>query len=103
MDGSAQVTRGLGAAHLAAGAVDWLIDDGAVESEDPSLYHGLAGVLLSLREVQVHFGLDRYQRAAERAADALANKVDALQDSSLYFGLAGVAVALRAVGRWCSC
>lgn len=99
MDGSAQVTRDFGAARLAAGAVDWLIDDGAVESKDPSLYHGLAGVLLALREAQVHFGWDRYHRASERAGDALANKVDALQDSSLYFGLAGVAVALRAVGR----
>lgn len=99
MDGSAHMTRGVGAARLAAGAVDWLIDDGAVESMDPSLYHGLAGVLLALREAQVHFGSVRYRRAAERAADALADKVDTLQDSSLYFGLAGVAVALRAVGR----
>jgi hypothetical protein len=99
MDASEQLSRGVEAARLARGAVDWLIEGAAVDPEDPSLYHGLAGVVLALQEAQQHFGDDRYSQAVTRGADALGEMVDRLEDCSLYFGLAGVAVALNAVGR----
>jgi Lanthionine synthetase C-like protein len=98
MDASDQLSRGVEAARLARGAVDWLIEGAAVDPEDPSLYHGLAGVVLALEEAQQHFGDDRYSQAVARGADALGDMVDRLEDCSLYFGLAGVAVALNAVG-----
>jgi hypothetical protein len=69
------------------------------ELSDPSLYHGLAGVVLALGEAYQHFGEDRYARAVDRGAEALADMVDGLEDCSLYFGLAGVAVALRDLGQ----
>lgn len=94
-----QLSRGARAAHLARGAVDWLIDGGAADLDDPSLYHGLSGVVLALHEAHQHFGDERYGQAAERCADALSARVDGIEDCSLYFGLAGVAVALRALGR----
>ena len=94
-----QLTRGGQAARLARGAADWLIDVGQVEPGDASLYHGLAGVVLALRQAHQHFGDDRYREAVARGADALSGRVEDLEDCSLYFGLAGVAVALRALGR----
>jgi hypothetical protein len=94
-----QLSRGVRAARLARGAADWLIDGPGADPEDPSLYHGQAGVVLALYEAHQHFGDDRYRQAARRGADALSAHVDGLTDSSLYFGLAGVAVALRALGR----
>jgi hypothetical protein len=99
MEGFEQLSHGVEAAHLASGAVDWLVDRVAVDAEDPSLYQGLAGMVLALREAQVHFGDDRHGRVIARATDALTDMVDSLKDCSLYFGLAGVAVALRALGR----
>ncbi len=99
MTSSGQHSRGDEASRLARGAADWLVDGPALASDDPSLYHGLAGVVLALVEAGQHFGDDRYGGAAARGADALADSVDRLDDSSLYFGLAGVAVALRALGR----
>lgn len=83
---------------LARGAADWLLDS-ATCIEDPSLYHGLSGVLLALQEAAQHFGDDRYDRAVSTGVDTLAASVDCVEDSSLYLGLAGVAVALRALGR----
>jgi hypothetical protein len=94
-----QLSCGAQAARLARGATDWLIDGPAVDPGDPSLYHGLAGVVLALHEAHRHFGDDRYGRAVARGADALSAQVDGLQGCSLYFGLIGVAVALRALGR----
>jgi hypothetical protein len=94
-----QLSRGARAARLARGAADWLIDGTDVDAGDPSLYHGLAGVVLALHEAYQHFGDDRYGETAGRGADALSAQVDGLEGSSLYFGLAGVAVALRALGR----
>jgi hypothetical protein len=95
--------RAAQAARLARGAADWLADwvaDGhGAGLADPSLYHGLAGVVLELHEAHQHFGDDRYRQAVGRGADALSAQVDAIEACSLYFGLAGVAAALRAVGR----
>jgi hypothetical protein len=71
MDASHQLSRGVEAERLARGAVDWLIDGAAVDPQDPSLYHGLAGVVLALQEAQQHFGDDRYSQAVTREADAL--------------------------------
>jgi lantibiotic modifying enzyme len=99
MDRPGQVSRGVRAAGLARGAVDWLIDGTGVGGGDPSLYHGLAGVALTLHEAHQYFGDDRYRQAVVRGADALCAMVDSLEDCSLYFGLAGVAVALRGLGR----
>jgi hypothetical protein len=98
-DGSGQSSRGARAARLARGAADWLIGGPAAGSADPSVYHGLAGVVLALHEAHQHFGDDRYRVAAAQGADALAAQVDGIKGCSLYFGLTGVAVALRALGR----
>src|SRR5689334_26439 len=57
-----QSLRGMRAARLARGAADWLINGPAADPEDPSLYHGLAGVVLALHEAQQHFGDDRYRQ-----------------------------------------
>ena len=82
---------------LVVGRTGW--PTGSVDREDPSLYHGLAGVVMALHEAHVHFGDDRYGEAAARGAEALTAQVEVLDDSSLYFGLTGVAVALHALGR----
>lgn len=94
-----QLPRGAQAARLARGAADWLIANTGADPEDPSLYHGLAGVVLALHEAYEHFGDDQYRQAVARGADALSVQVDKLEGCSLYFGLVGVAVALRALGR----
>ena len=83
--------------RLVGGAVDWLVDNGAPDREDPSLYSGSAGVALALQEAYEHFGDERYARAVEDHADALAAGVKGLESCALYSGLAGVAVALRAL------
>ncbi len=84
--------------QLARGAADWLVDSVA-DCKDPSLYHGLSGILLTLQEAAVHFDDDRYHRAVADGVVALATSVESLEDSSLYFGLAGVAVALQELGE----
>ena len=94
-----QLSRGAQAARLARAATDWLIDGVALDPADPSVYHGLAGVVLALHEAHRHFGDDRYGQAVARGADTLSAQVDGLEGCSLYFGLTGVAVALRALGR----
>jgi Lanthionine synthetase C-like protein len=94
-----QFSRGARAARLARGAADWLIDGTGVDPGDPSLYHGLAGVVLALHEAHQHFGDDRYRQAVAQGADALSAQVDGIEGSSLYFGLVGVAVALRTLGQ----
>ena len=93
------MSRGAQAEQLARGAADWISEDSRLEGDDPSLYHGRAGVVLALQEAHHHFGDDRYAQAAARGADALAARIDGLANSSLYFGLTGIAVALRATGR----
>lgn len=99
MGGADQTSRSARAARLARAAADWLVGRTGADVEDPSLYHGLAGVVLALHEAHRHFGDDRYGEAVARGADELSRQVDTLEDCSLYFGLAGVAVTLRAVGR----
>ncbi len=99
MDQPDQLSRVVRTERLVRGATEWLIDGNGTSPEDPSLYHGLAGVVLALREAHQHFGDDRYRQAAERGADALSAQIDDLSNSSLYFGLTGVAVALRALDR----
>jgi hypothetical protein len=94
-----QSLRGARAARLARDAADWLINGPGADPQDPSLYHGLAGVVLALHEAHQHFGDDRYRQAVRRGADELSAHVDGLADSSLYFGLSGVAVVLRVLGR----
>jgi hypothetical protein len=96
---SDQVERGVRAEELARGAADWLVDGTVLDADDPSLYHGLAGVVLALHEAHEHLGDARYARTVSRGADALTAHVDRLDNCSLYFGLTGVAFALRAVGR----
>lgn len=77
----------------------WLLTGHAADSEDPSLYHGQAGVVLALQELAERFGDERCGRAVAAGGYALAAKVESLEDCSLYFGLAGVAGALRSLGR----
>jgi hypothetical protein len=99
MSGS-ELSPGAQAERLAFGATEWLIESRTVvDADDPSLYHGLAGVLLAVHEAHEHFGDERYGQTVQRGADSLTDTVDGLDDCSLYFGLAGVAVALRALGR----
>jgi hypothetical protein len=93
------MSRGAQAARLAGGAADWLTASRDSDPADPSLYHGLAGVVLALHEAHQHFGADQYRQAVARGADELSAQVDCIEDCSLYFGLTGVAVALRALGR----
>ncbi len=94
-----QAARGERAADLARRAADWLVDSARSDPGDPSLYHGLAGIVLALHEAHQHFGDDRYGEAAASGADMLSAQVEEIADCSLYFGLAGVAVALRALGH----
>ena len=94
-----QRSRGARAARLARAAADWLIDGAGANPADPSLHHGLAGVVLALNEAHQHLGDDRYHQAVARGADALSAQVDSIEDCSLYFGLAGIAFALRVLGR----
>lgn len=94
-----QLSRGARALRLTRDGADWLIGGRATDPGDPSLYHGLAGVVLALHEAHQHFGDERYRQAVARGADALSARIDGLEDCSLYFGLAGVAVVLRALGR----
>jgi hypothetical protein len=99
VDDVEQLARGGHAADLARSAADWLLDQTARESEDPSLYHGLAGAVLALHEAHVHFDDERYGDAASRGADVLTSLVASHEGCSLYFGLAGMAVALHELGR----
>lgn len=94
-----QLARGAQAERIARGAADWLADHVEGDTDDPSLYHGLAGAVLALHEADRHFGEGRYGDAVAQGADTLTAHVGRLEGSGLYFGLAGVAVALRALAR----
>jgi Lanthionine synthetase C-like protein len=102
--------RGEAAESLALGALDWLLGSArstnegltwaaAVPGAEASftLYHGSAGIVLTLLEAQRHFGDDRYGDAALRGAASIAAAADHEENCSLYFGLAGMAAALHAV------
>ena len=91
--------RATQARSIARGAADWLVEHAGLEGEDPSLYHGQAGVLVALEEAAHVLGDDRYARAVTDGLRMLSAAVEDLQDSSLYFGLVGLAFALGALGR----
>jgi hypothetical protein len=91
--------RATQARSIARGAADWLVEHADLEGEDPSLYHGQAGVLVALEEAAHVLGGNRYARAVTDGLRKLSAAVEDLQDSSLYFGLAGLAFALEALGR----
>lgn len=98
MAGTTAPANALCAEELARAAADWLLLDVDSDADDPTLYHGCAGVAIALQEAYVHFGDERYRTAAERTSIGLAVAVDEVDDCSLYFGLAGIAVALHAIG-----
>jgi hypothetical protein len=98
------------ARELALGGLEWILGEARergdglawstnpVETEDdPCLYSGGAGVVLTLLEAFRDLGDDRYGEAAARGATTLAVAVPSVGDSSLFAGLAGMAVSLRAV------
>ncbi|MGN6301507.1 MAG: lanthionine synthetase LanC family protein, partial [Angustibacter sp.] len=90
--------------RVARRAADWLVERTREQvarpatERDPSLYHGLAGMLLGLYEAQHHFGDDGYGEVLDRGAAVLSGHVEAEQSASLYFGQAGLAFTLRALG-----
>jgi hypothetical protein len=84
---------------LARGAADWLVEQTSVEHGDPSLYHGLAGILLALVEAGQALEDESFGRSVADGQERLVATIDKAQDNSLYFGLAGAAFTLRALGR----
>ncbi|MGC2485905.1 MAG: lanthionine synthetase LanC family protein [Acidimicrobiales bacterium] len=94
-----RLARGRQAEDLGRKAADWLSVRVGTMSDDPSLYHGLAGAVLGLFEADQHFRNGRYTSAVRQGADVLADVVDGADDCSLYLGLAGVAFALRTLQR----
>jgi hypothetical protein len=52
MDGREHPLCDASAEDLARGAVEWLAEVMVADVKDPSLYHGLAGMVLALREAQ---------------------------------------------------
>ncbi len=99
MEESDRVTRGRRAEELARTAADWLSANVWSTADDPTLYHGLAGSILALREANDHFGDNSYSSDIDRGAEVLASAVDTCDDCSLYVGLAGLAFTLRALHR----
>ncbi|MGH7643051.1 MAG: lanthionine synthetase LanC family protein [Candidatus Dormibacteria bacterium] len=86
----------LGVAREAGSGLTW----GSTPSDqelDPTLYSGIAGIVLALLEAHRHFDDDRFGVAAWRGARTIADAVDKWEHNSLYFGLAGMACALQAV------
>jgi hypothetical protein len=99
VEDSDRLTRGRQAEDLARRAADWLSVNLWTTSDDPSLYHGLAGSLLALLEADEHFLDRRYSSAIDHGAEMLDGAVDTREDCSLYVGLAGLAFTLRALRR----
>jgi len=85
--------------ELARSAADWLLAADALGTADPSLYHGLSGIVLALHEARVHFDDGRYDAAVERGLDILSAHIETVDNASLYFGLAGMAFCLHRLGR----
>lgn len=85
--------------QLSRSAADWLLTTDALGSPDPSLYHGLCGIVLALHEARVYFDDDRYDTGVERGLDELSARIDTTDNTSLYFGLAGMAFCLHRLGR----
>lgn len=85
--------------ELARSAADWLLSAKLDADPDPSLYHGLSGIVLALHEAASHFGDVRYEAAVGSRLDDLTALVETTDDSSLYFGSAGMAFCLHRLGR----
>ena len=102
--------------ELALAALEWIdataVADGdgvwwsakpSSNEQDPTLYHGTAGIVLALLEADAHFGDRRWGELAVRGTRWLAAAVDTWDTASypaLYFGTAGTAFALHeAAGR----
>jgi len=49
-----------GVEELARRAADWLLADDHVDPQNPTLYSGLAGVVLALHQAHACFGDDKY-------------------------------------------
>lgn len=99
MEPSGRRRRAHATEDLARSAVDWMLASPGKDWEQPSLYHGRAGVLLALQEARAQFDDPRYDEALEQGCDALAADVGQVEDCSLYFGLTGIAFTLHALGR----
>lgn len=85
--------------EIARAAADWLRRTNVTELTDPSLYHGLSGIIVALHEARAHFGDDSYDDTIERGLDRLEELVATSDNASLYFGLAGMALVLHRLGR----
>jgi len=71
--------------------------------EDPTLYQGAAGIVLTLVEAHAHLGDRRWAELAERGMSGLARSLDACYapgDAGLYGGASGMAFALQAAADW---
>lgn len=84
---------------VARSAADWLLTTGVSDATDPSLYHGISGILLALHEARAHFGISSYDGAIARGLDRVSEFAEAGDNASLYFGLAGMALVLHRLGR----
>ncbi|MFC6345251.1 lanthionine synthetase LanC family protein, partial [Nocardioides hankookensis] len=83
--------------ELAEAALAWLAAQPL--SDDPDLYSGTAGIVVSFVEAHTHTADDRWADLAVAGARSLAMRVDALDHHSLYFGTTGIAVVLREIGE----
>lgn len=97
--------------ELALAALEWIeataVADGdgawwsgkpSSAEQDPTLYHGTAGIVLALLEADAHFGDRRWGELARRGARWLAEAIDTVDTAAypaLYFGTAGTAFALH--------
>ncbi|MGH2871472.1 MAG: lanthionine synthetase LanC family protein [Solirubrobacteraceae bacterium] len=97
--------------ELALAALEWIDATAVTDGEgvwwsgkpssaepDPTLYDGIAGIILALLEAHAHFGDPRWAELALRVTRWLAADMDAFDAAgypSLYFGAAGMALALH--------
>jgi lantibiotic modifying enzyme len=98
------------ASDLVEPALEWLVssardgdDDTVAWPEQPSdaqpeaaLYHGTAGVVMTLLEAHRALGVDRYAELAERGGRWLGAHLDH-EEAGLYLGVTGIAFALHAL------
>ena len=85
--------------EICRSAAEWLLTAAVTESTDPSLYHGISGIVLALHEARAHFDDSRYDAAIERGLDRVTAALDGCENASLYFGLGGMAMCLHQLGR----
>ncbi|MFC7596067.1 lanthionine synthetase LanC family protein [Terrabacter sp. GCM10028922] len=99
MEPGGRSRRADAAEDLARSAVDWMLRTPGKDWEDPSLYHGRAGILLALEDARAQVDDAGYDDALELGCDSLSAIVDEEENCSLYFGLTGTAFTLHALGR----